>query len=593
VAKQNSNIWTSCCSFEDVRRVLQHVNQILQNFNLTDYTGLLATLQKPIDHTHQSSGSGIGGKLDHGLALDGLADDDHEQYYNATRLKTYLGVIDASLISVTTITYDIGSSAKRWLTGYFKFLDLDVADSILTTRLILPAADVTYNIGAANKRYSAAYIDTLHYGTLDPAITPGINLTDKIVISTVKTATPPFYYLSCSSSFTQIFRIRDVTQATADQYFLERAGMLAFDLHDGTCLVKFGVGGFSPWENLIYPIEDWTVTPVNTDCGKADRNKYGNVVWRYDKYAWSSEAFVGRFQAPSCSTKKWNAGQQRYDVLGYSIGGVVPPGIPTNTVYVLDPYNADTPKHYWQRETDFPVEYFASGVAGVVIDTSGVEHLVVGGGDCGKDFYIFTPHPNGLPNQGTWAALPPIPDATVIRYNASSFSLDGAMYVMWGVGGAGYATKAYQLKWYGAPKSAYDWAEVAAPPGIGREYASAYANGQQGYGITGLGNNDTVAHRLSSMYKFILNPANLMDTAQWTILQDFPGSPRSNAYGVSATTYNTSGVATKVQSVIIGGDHLSGFVFNTPVSSTHYEFGERFGDMWLEQPLFLHKIGAT
>jgi hypothetical protein len=36
------------------------------------------------EHTHQESGTS-GGKLDHGLALDGLTDDDHPQYWNDTR----------------------------------------------------------------------------------------------------------------------------------------------------------------------------------------------------------------------------------------------------------------------------------------------------------------------------------------------------------------------------------------------------------------------------------------------------------------------------------------------------------------------------
>ena len=48
-----------------------------------------ATLDKntdkrdPNDHTHQAVGAG--GKLDHGLALNGLTDDDHTQYLNTTR----------------------------------------------------------------------------------------------------------------------------------------------------------------------------------------------------------------------------------------------------------------------------------------------------------------------------------------------------------------------------------------------------------------------------------------------------------------------------------------------------------------------------
>ena len=34
-------------------------------------SGLLADLQGTLDHTHQSAGSGVGGKIDHGLALNG------------------------------------------------------------------------------------------------------------------------------------------------------------------------------------------------------------------------------------------------------------------------------------------------------------------------------------------------------------------------------------------------------------------------------------------------------------------------------------------------------------------------------------------
>lgn len=55
--------------------------------SVADLSGELADLQKVKDHTHQSSGNGVGGKLDHGLALDGLGDDDHTQYLlaNGTR----------------------------------------------------------------------------------------------------------------------------------------------------------------------------------------------------------------------------------------------------------------------------------------------------------------------------------------------------------------------------------------------------------------------------------------------------------------------------------------------------------------------------
>lgn len=42
------------------------------------------------DHSHESAG-GQAGKLDHGAALNGLADDDHTQYHTAARALTWLG----------------------------------------------------------------------------------------------------------------------------------------------------------------------------------------------------------------------------------------------------------------------------------------------------------------------------------------------------------------------------------------------------------------------------------------------------------------------------------------------------------------------
>lgn len=51
-------------------------------------SGELADLQKPKDHSHQSPGDGAGGKLDHGLALTGLDDDDHPHYLNEARHDT-------------------------------------------------------------------------------------------------------------------------------------------------------------------------------------------------------------------------------------------------------------------------------------------------------------------------------------------------------------------------------------------------------------------------------------------------------------------------------------------------------------------------
>jgi hypothetical protein len=65
-----------------------HQNGGGDEISVAGLSGELADLQKPKDHTHQSSGSGVGGKLDHGLALDGLGDDDHSQYLNTTRHDT-------------------------------------------------------------------------------------------------------------------------------------------------------------------------------------------------------------------------------------------------------------------------------------------------------------------------------------------------------------------------------------------------------------------------------------------------------------------------------------------------------------------------
>jgi len=58
----------------------RHENDGLDEISVAGLSGELTDLQKPKDHTHQSAGSGIGGKIDHGLALDGLGDDDHTQY---------------------------------------------------------------------------------------------------------------------------------------------------------------------------------------------------------------------------------------------------------------------------------------------------------------------------------------------------------------------------------------------------------------------------------------------------------------------------------------------------------------------------------
>jgi len=58
----------------------RHENAGADEISVAGLSGQLADLQLPVDHTHQSAGLGVGGKLDHGAALTGLTDDDHTQY---------------------------------------------------------------------------------------------------------------------------------------------------------------------------------------------------------------------------------------------------------------------------------------------------------------------------------------------------------------------------------------------------------------------------------------------------------------------------------------------------------------------------------
>ena len=59
-----------------------HENNGVDEINVGGLSGDLADLQDPKDHTHQSAGSGVGGQLDHGLAMvsASLDDNDHTQY---------------------------------------------------------------------------------------------------------------------------------------------------------------------------------------------------------------------------------------------------------------------------------------------------------------------------------------------------------------------------------------------------------------------------------------------------------------------------------------------------------------------------------
>lgn len=75
-----------------------HENGGSDEISVAALSGLLADLQSPLDHTHQSAGSGVGGKLDHGQALTGLTDNDHPQYVLRTILTT---VGDIPFLDVT------------------------------------------------------------------------------------------------------------------------------------------------------------------------------------------------------------------------------------------------------------------------------------------------------------------------------------------------------------------------------------------------------------------------------------------------------------------------------------------------------------
>ena len=94
--------------------------------SVASLSGELADLQKVKDHTHQSAGSGVGGKLDHGLALDGLGDDDHTQYIKhslATAVSDFLvasgagAFVKKTLAEVKTIL-GLGTAAYTASTDY-------------------------------------------------------------------------------------------------------------------------------------------------------------------------------------------------------------------------------------------------------------------------------------------------------------------------------------------------------------------------------------------------------------------------------------------------------------------------------------------
>lgn len=111
-----------------------HENGGVDEINVGGLSGDLADLQDPKDHTHQSAGSGVGGQLDHGLALTGLLDDDHPGYKQKHGIQTIGAVTfadDTHILTVATgITY--------WFNGTQKVIsgsttcDIDTYETLTT-----------------------------------------------------------------------------------------------------------------------------------------------------------------------------------------------------------------------------------------------------------------------------------------------------------------------------------------------------------------------------------------------------------------------------------------------------------------------------
>jgi hypothetical protein len=82
------------------------------------------------DHTHQSTGAQAG-KLDHGLALNGLTDDDHTQYILVAGTRAFTGSQETQSLTVgTDVTYDIGADgAARYAAGWLRQLNLTTANA--------------------------------------------------------------------------------------------------------------------------------------------------------------------------------------------------------------------------------------------------------------------------------------------------------------------------------------------------------------------------------------------------------------------------------------------------------------------------------
>ncbi len=151
-----------------------HQDTGADEISVAGLAGELTDLQKPKDHTHQSSGSGVGGKIDHGLALDGLTDDDHTQYIKhslATAAKDFLSAsgsgafVKKTLAETKTIlTSDdgnvvanssLGQTIEDISSGSYPIIlfDNEVTD-------VLGEFDATVKSGSATATTASHLIDT-------------------------------------------------------------------------------------------------------------------------------------------------------------------------------------------------------------------------------------------------------------------------------------------------------------------------------------------------------------------------------------------------------------------------------------------------
>lgn len=85
------------------------------------------------DHDHSSTGL-QGGKLDHGLALDGLIDDDHTQYILADGTRDFIGVVGG-----VTPTDDAHLATKAYVDN-----SVSVSERLSNVIMYIPASTGLY-----------------------------------------------------------------------------------------------------------------------------------------------------------------------------------------------------------------------------------------------------------------------------------------------------------------------------------------------------------------------------------------------------------------------------------------------------------------